>query len=246
MSELRRRLTGIALVALALTATGVALEPLAAEASRAARPPGAAALRNSAGEGLMLASLGGLRTLVADAFRLRAYLMWERRDRAACLAYADLACTLSPETPAFRETLCTWLAFDMPHWAVAEAGGRKRLGPEGEAAIHRRDAAAVLKRLAREQADDPDEPRYPLLEGQIRDIKLHDEDGASDAYRRAAETPAAPWYPAWLHAEKLMRTARPAEAAAFMRRFAARAANESDRRDALDYAAHAEKSAAGR
>lgn len=57
-----------------LVAAGAALGPLADDASRAARPAGVAGTgeftREMAGEGLLVGSLGGLRTLLGDAFWL--------------------------------------------------------------------------------------------------------------------------------------------------------------------------------
>ena len=240
MNAIRRTAPALAIIA-TLMATGSALAPLAERAGRASRPAGgSASTRAAAGEGLMLASLGGLRTLTADAFWLRAYICWEKQDRAGCTTYAELACTLAPETPAFREGFCNWLAFDMPHWALREAGGRARIGAEGEAAIHRRHAEQALARLDKESQAEPDDPRYPLLAGQIRDIKLKDPAAAAESYRRAAETHAAPWYPAWLYAEKLLMAGRTAEAAAFMRRYASRTPEGSPRRAAaLQYAGEA-------
>lgn len=176
-----------------LFAGGALLGPLSDDASRASRPGGAEGVRATAGEGVLLASLGGLRTFVADAFWLRAYVMWERRDRAGCSLFARTACSLAPETPYFRTGYANWLAFDFPHWTLRESGGYGRVPAAEREARHRRDALAALKFLEDEMARDPREPSLPLLASEVAHIKLKDRGLAASYSRRAAETPAAPW-----------------------------------------------------
>lgn len=235
MRDRRRRFLTTAGACAALALAGTALEPLAAPASRATRPAGVAPHHASAGEGLLLASLGGMRTLAADAFWLRGYVMWERRDRAACTTFAKLACALSPETPSFRTGYASWLAFDFPHWSIAEAGGVFKVGEADREKFNRTDALEALTFIDDAMAREPDDARYGLLGGQICDIKLKDRDRAATYYQKASETTAAPWYPTWLYADKLVLTGRVDEARAFMRRYANRVPPGSTR------AAHAQR-----
>lgn len=229
MSDRRRRFLTASGACAALALAGTALEPLAAPASRATRPEGAALSHASAGEGLTLAALGGMRTLMADAFWLRAYVMWERRDRAACTTFAKLACTLSPETSSFKTGYASWLAFDFPHWSVAEAGGFLKVSESTRAELNRRDADAALRFIDEAMVREPDNPAYGVLAGQICDIKLKDRPRAALYYKRASESPAAPWYPTWLYADSLILTGKPQEAADFMRRYKARVPAGSSR-----------------
>lgn len=197
-----------------LLAAGGLLAPLGRPASRAARPapvdfsaPGVAVSR-----GVMMAALGGLRTPAADLFAVRAHVMWERRDRAACATYGELACLLAPETPAFREAAANRLGFDFAHWSVREAGGMWSVPKATADAFHRRDAEAALAMLESAMRTTPDEARFPLLAGQICQIKIRDESRAAAYYKRAAETTEAPWMPAMIYVDWLARSNRVAEA----------------------------------
>ncbi len=217
----------------ALIAAGAVLGPLADGASSATQPEGFSfrevASVEAAGEGVLTASLGGLRTLVADVFWLRAYVMWERRDRAGCDTYARAACALAPETPYFRKEYANWLGFDFPHWTIRLLGGRNM--PESEQAIiQRRDANAALAWLDTQMNRTPDEPGYPLVAGQITSRKLKDDGRAAAYFRRSAETPAAPLTPALEYAHHLWGAGRGAEAAVWLRTYIARLPAESPSR----------------
>lgn len=209
----------------ALIAAGALFGPLADGASRATQPEGFSfretSVREAAGEGVLTATLGGLRTLVADVFWLRAYVMWERRDRAACDAYARAACALAPETPYFRKEYATWLGFDFSHWTIRRLGGRNMPQPEQDV-LHRRDANAALDWLDGEMKRSPSEPGYPLVAGHIASRKLKEHLRAAAYYRRAAETPDAPLTPALEYANYLWSVGRGDEAAGWLRTYAAR------------------------
>ena len=222
-----------------LVAAGAALGPLADDASHAARPAGVAGkgefTREMAGEGLLVASLGGMRTLLADAFWLRSYVMWVRQDRAACTLFARTACALAPETPYFREVYANRMAFDFPHWAVRERGGVFRVPEVEQAAVHRREALAAIAYLDKEMVRYPDEPRLPLVAGEIADIKLRDRARAAAYYRRSAESPSGPWYPAMLYTNYLEESGRVREAAEWLHRYAhSRPEGSASRLIALD------------
>lgn len=227
MCDRRRRGFALAGACAMLALAGNALEPLATRASRATQPKAGCAA--TPGGGLTLAALGGMRTLMADAFWLRAYVMWERRDRAACTTFARLACTLSPETASFRTGYAGWLAFDFPHWTVAEAGGFRKVSEAARAEYNRADATAALAFIDEAMASDPDNAAYGLLAGQICDVKLRDRSRAAAYYKRASESPEGPWYPTWLYVDALVLSGRPREAADFLRRYAARVPADSSR-----------------
>lgn len=194
---------------------GALFGPLADGASRATQPEGFSfrevSSLEAAGEGVLTASLGGLRTLVADVFWLRAYVMWENRDRASCNAYARAACALAPETVYFRKEYANWLAFDFPTWTVRRLGGRNMPRSEQEL-ILRRDAKSALDWLDAEIKRSPDESNYPLVAGNIAGRRLKDPARAAAYYRKAAETPDAPWYPAMEYTHFLWNAGRRSEA----------------------------------
>jgi hypothetical protein len=224
-SGVLRKVLPVSGVVTALIAAGTLFGPLADGASRATQSDGFSfretSVREAAASGVLTATLGGLRTLVADVFWLRAYVMWERRDRAACDTYARAACALAPETPYFRKEYANWLAFDFPGWTIGRLGGRNMPKSEQDI-IHRRDANAALAWLDVEMKRSPSEPNYPLVAGQIASRKLKDLLRAADYYRRAAETPAAPLTPAMEYTLILCDSGRREEALAWFRRYAVR------------------------
>lgn len=242
LSGVLRKAFPVAGTVAALIAAGAVFGPLADGASRATQPAGFsfrdASVREAAASGVLTASLGGLRTLVADVFWLRAYVMWEHRDRAACDTFARAACALAPETPYFRKEYANWLAFDFPGWTIRRLGGRNM--PQGEQDIlHRRDADAALAWLDAEMKRAPTVPDYPLVAGHITRLKLKDHPRAAAYYRRAAETPEAPLTPALEYAHHLLNEGRGDEAVAWLRAYAARVpAGSRSQVYALDLAAN--------
>lgn len=226
MEGLRHRLRRCAPALLcwaALAVVGTALGPLSDRASRLTLPEsfsfrGEDTLK-AAGQGVLTASLGGLRTLVADVFWLRAYSMWERRERASCTTYALTACALAPETSYFRDGYANWLAFDFPHWTIRDGGGYRKVSGDLQRAINRRDALAGLAFLDASIQRDPDTTRYFIVGSQIANVKLKDPDLASGYDRRAAETSSAPIVSASLYAGYLIAHGRRDEARAWFFRY---------------------------
>lgn len=205
--------------ALGLTAmilVGTALGPLADGAARASYPKNfarsLAASPEAAGEGVLVGALGGLRTMTADIFWLRAYSMWERRERASCTTYARVALALAPDNRFIREGYAQWLAYDFPVWSIRDLGGMNRVPEPEQEAIHRRDSRAGIAFLEDSLIRDPDTTRYLIVASQIANIKLKDEELAAGFHRRAAETPSAPLFSAALYAGYLIRHGRSDEA----------------------------------
>lgn len=214
VSEIYRRVFTFCSVGVAMVLVGSAIGPLADGASRATRPEGVVfspSDRGALGEGVLLASLGGLRTLIADGFWLRAYVMWERKDRAACSAFAEAACRLAPESAYFRKEYANWLALDFPAWTVRRLGGANLPDRERDA-VYRADADSGLAMLDDAMTRLPDAPSLPMAAGDIVLRRLKDRPRAMDYYRRSAETTAAPWYPAMEYMLFLWDTGRGDEA----------------------------------
>lgn len=216
----------VAPVALALAALGVAgfaIAPLTDGASRATHPRNFDAAKappaELGAEGFMI-SLGGLRTLAADAAWLRANVMWEKTDRAACTAYARLAAVLSPENASFREGYANWMAFDFPHWSIARLGGYATVPQKVQDGLFRAEGLEALKYLEVEMAREPEQYRYPMLASRIVLIRLKDAERAAMFNRRAAETPAGPWSPALNYANHLANTGRLREAVDWLGHYA--------------------------
>lgn len=223
VSFFSRRAARVALGFGAPVVAGAVLGPLADDASRASYPKNfahsLAASPEVAGEGVLVGALGGLRTLTADIFWLRAYLMWERRERAACTTYSRVALALAPDNRSIREGYAQWLAYDFPVWSIHDLGGMNRVPASEQEAIHRRDSRAGIAFLEDSLIRDPDTTGYLVVASRIANIKLKDEDLAAGFHRRAAETHAAPLFSAAVYAGHLIRRGRSDEARAWFLRY---------------------------
>lgn len=157
---------------------------------------GARQLEPSAGQGVLLGVLGGLRTVVADVSWLRSYVLWERKEEAGCEALMRLACALDPHARYFWEQTGFALGLDMANWEIRRRGGYARLSKEVQDhvfAAYARKGIAVLEEGARTSRS-----RAPILvvAGQLAEMKVKDLRLAASYYRAAAESDDAPWYAA--------------------------------------------------
>ena len=157
---------------------------------------GARQLELTAGQGVLLGVLGGLRTVVADVSWLRSYVLWERKEEAGCEALMRLACTLDPHARYFWEQTGFAVGLDMANWEIRRRGGYARLSKEVQDhvfAAYARKGIAVLEEGARTSRN-----RAPFLivAGQLAEMKVRDPRLAATYYRAAAESEDAPWYAA--------------------------------------------------
>ncbi len=153
-------------------------------------------LEPSAGQGVLLGVLGGLRTVVADVSWLRSYVLWERKEEAGCEALMRLACALDPHSRYFWEQTGFALGLDMANWEIRRRGGYSRLSKEVQDhlfASYARKGIAVL-----EEGASTSRSRAPfmIVAGQLAELKVKDARLAASYYRAAAESEDAPWYAA--------------------------------------------------
>lgn len=153
-------------------------------------------LEPSAGQGVLLGVLGGLRTVVADVSWLRSYVLWERKEEAGCEALMRLACTLDPHARYFWEQTGFAVGLDMANWEIRRRGGYARLSQEVQDhlfASYARKGIAVLEEGAKASRS-----RAPFLivAGQLAEMKVREPRLAASYYRAAAESHDAPWYAA--------------------------------------------------
>jgi hypothetical protein len=203
------------------------LSHVAAPAARwqSARQPAfqASSLQAAAGQGLLLGILGGYRSIMADFAWVRAYVFWERQDRAACETHMRLSATLDPANPYFWRQMAHITAFDMPHWEIwrLRHGGTLTLAPAVARQRTHQYARHALKFLAEGAA------RNPLAQAQfwadaaiIALNRLEDPRQAVEFYRRAAECPNPSWFAPRAYAIILgMKLGEPAAAARWLRAY---------------------------
>jgi tetratricopeptide (TPR) repeat protein len=183
---------------------------------RALEQPVPAALRGEqlavlAGQGGLPAVLGGLRSVVAGGFWLRANLAWERRDAGAMAALLELTVAADERPAYFWLNGARMLAYDVPEWlpAVAPAVVRQQVS-EAQA----QQALAFLAKGLRWHGTVAD---LYVEQANIHLRRRGDLENAARCYRLAAEQPGAPYYAARLHAGLLVELDRPQEALAWLR-----------------------------
>lgn len=191
-----------------LVAAGIFLRPL-----EKAVPSGlpAAQLKALGGGVRTLAVLGGLRSVVAGGFWLRAHLAWERQDAVATDALLRLTVAADERPLYFWLNGARILAHDLPEW----------LPPDAPRALRQRISGQQARRALQFLALGLDwHGPSAALYVEMANLYLHqlgDLENAARCYRLAAEQPGAPYYAARIHAELLRRLGRPQAALDWLR-----------------------------
>jgi len=200
----------VGLTTVALLAAGFLLRTLEAPAGAAAawRSEQLATLAGQAGA---TAVFGGLRSVAAGGFWLRANLAWERRDAAGTAALLELTVAADERPVYFWLNGARMLAYDMPEWLPVAAPRvvRQRVNEE-----QAQQALRFLEKGVRWHGASAD------LYVEMANIHLRrrgDLEAAARCYRLAAEQPGAPYYAARIHAELLRELGRPQAALDWLR-----------------------------
>ncbi|MEX2045040.1 MAG: hypothetical protein WD941_06775 [Opitutus sp.] len=170
----------------------------------------------AAGNGALLAILGGFRTILADGLWIRLYAGWERREIAGTDALVRLVTAVDPRPAYFWQNGARILAYDLADWRVHEAGGYEVLGEVGRRSIEEEQARAAIAHLDAAMPFHAENPDLWIERATIALNRLHDFEMAAESYRHAWELPRGPYYAARLHAEVLRRDGRRAEALAWL------------------------------
>lgn len=217
---MKSRLALLALLVAGLTATGALAGRIVAPAwaEMRGREP---ALRLSstmagAGQGVLLAVLGGFRALVADGVWLKLHLSWEQRNLPATDSLVRLVPAIDPRPVYFWLNGARIVAYDFTAWRVQAAGGYDALTSAQQEQISHEQARRAIAHLAAARQFHPAEPDLWIEQASIELNRLHDTAAAATSYRKAWELPHAPYYAARLHAEMLRRLGRNAEALAWL------------------------------
>lgn len=163
-----------------------------------------------AGHGGLPALFGGLRSVVAGGFWLRANLAWERQDLEGMVASVELTVAADERPAYFWLNGARMIAYDPPAWLPDGIPAAVRQQAEEELAQR---ALLFLEKGLRWRGSDAD----LLIE--IANLHLRrrgDLINAAHYYRLAAELPGAPFHAARIHAELLHRQGRTREALAWL------------------------------
>jgi hypothetical protein len=203
-----------------LALAGLGLRPVEAPlwaAIRAGEPALRLDSRTAATEqGVVLGLLGGLRAAVADIVWLRADALAERHDLPATESALKLVTVIDPRPLYFWLNGARIVAYDMPGWRVAAAGGYATVPVAAQERIGREQAQRALALLDEAMKFHPASASLWIERANLELNRLGDVPGAAASYRRAWEQPNAPFYAARLHAELLRRQGRQADALAWL------------------------------
>lgn len=187
-----------------LAGTGIATMPLEAPAWKFVQKTmpevSAESLSQNAGTGIILGTIGGFRTVMADIAWLRAYHFWSVRDLQDCESLMALARTLDPQNYFFWENSVNYMAFDFPAWIIASRGGEHRVSAQVQSEIHRKAYEATLELIAQMEKRFPGEGKVFALAAQVTMIKTGliygspDFDRALYFYGKAMESSRSPWF----------------------------------------------------
>lgn len=192
------------LAACILAGTGIATMPLekpAWEFVQKTMPEiSAESLSQNAGTGIVLGTIGGFRTVLADIAWLRAYHFWSERELQNCESLMALARTLDPQNYFFWENSVNYVAFDFPAWIIASRGGDRRVSAQVQSEIHRKAYEATLELIAQMEKRFPRDGKVFALAAQVTMIKTSliygkpDFERALYFYKKAMESRRSPWF----------------------------------------------------
>ena len=168
-------------------------------------------------EGAAFGMLGGWRAILADLTWLHVQAVWEQRDLPATGSALRLVTTLDPRSLYFWLNGARMIAYDMPAWRIAAAGGYGVVPTAEQRRIDGEQARLALARLDAAMDFHPASAALWIERANIESYRLHDLAAAADSYRRAARQPDAPYYAARIYGELLRRLGRNAEALAWLR-----------------------------
>ncbi|SDS64767.1 hypothetical protein SAMN05444173_3530 [Opitutus sp. GAS368] len=165
-----------------------------------------------AGQGGVVAGLGGLRSVAAGGFWLRANLAWEHRDPVETAALLELTVAADERPVYFWLNGARMLAYDVPEWlpVTAPAAIRQQAGE--------RQAQLALRFLEKGLRWHGAAAELYVEMANIHLRRRGDLEAAARCYRLAAEQPGAPYYAARIHAELLRELGRPQAALDWLRR----------------------------
>jgi len=156
--------------------------------------------------------LGGFGSALADLAWVRASVAWENSDRFATTKALHLSVALDPGVFFFWVNGARILCYDVARWRIEAAGPAGSVPASVRARVVEEQAQEALEFLGRAERL---HPGCSLLLIEAAQIHLHARrnlDEATDAFRRAAECPDAPYFVARIHAELLRRQGKLREA----------------------------------
>lgn len=197
-----------------LSVVGIGILEPRLVAAGGGRKPSERQWASQAGHGVVLATLGGWRTLTADLVWLKANLAWEKEELAQTRSWLDLTVAIDERPDYFWLNSARIVAYDMPVWRerrlsdpplavrekIREEQAQQALAILGRAVVDRGPTAAIYAEMAG-------------IHWRVRQDPVQ----AAEYFRLAAEVPGAPFYAGRIHAEFLISLGRKREARDWLR-----------------------------
>jgi tetratricopeptide (TPR) repeat protein len=168
------------------------------------------------GQGVILGVFGGLRSLVADFAWLQLNQKWEARDLVSLRVFVRLVTSLDPKPEFFWINSARMLAYDVPHWRIAKAGGISVLESAAQKQIVVEQVNEAVALLERALVYHPRSANLKLEIGQVYLNRLKDFERAAPWFEAAIVEPNAPYYAARIYADILRALGQHQEAYLFL------------------------------
>jgi tetratricopeptide (TPR) repeat protein len=204
-----RRAAAVLVAALAIA--GVGLSPL----RESVRKAGAGEPRLAAARLIDVAIPGVLRALVADGLWLKVYVAWAGRDRPRTERLIRLVSMVDDRPLEYWINGARIIASDIAEWRLS-SDEASAVPAEVRRQIVEEQAQAAVGHLAEAEARHPDKAAIWVEMGNIQLYRRRDLARAAECYRRAAESPDAPFFATRIYAELLQRLGRDHEAYAWL------------------------------
>jgi len=206
----------VGLPLLLLFTTGWILSPLEenvwGEIKENISPAELKAAKSQTGQGLVMATLGGFRSIVADIHWLSTMVAWEKEDKDKTIAHIQFTVTLDPRPTFFWLNGARMMAYDMRHWNKDPNQTPENFKKESDEL-----ATSAIQFLEIAQQYHPNTPLFIIEIGHIYLNRLKDLEAAAHYYLKAyKEYEDTPYYVGRLHAQLLRRMGKHQEAYDFL------------------------------
>jgi tetratricopeptide (TPR) repeat protein len=224
-SRLRRglRLSLVSLTVLALT--GFITAPLERHAwARVAANQvemNAESLEGALGQGVVLAVLGGFRTLVADLLFIEMYTHWADKDAARVEALIPVVTSIDPRPLFFWRESSRMVVFDIPVWRmrVQEQRLGRKLTPQERRVLTVEQARKGIAILHQALNYRPEDARIFQDIAIVYLTKLGDKEKAAEYYLKAWRCPNGSFYHGRLYAVLMDQSGHPRKAYRFLQEY---------------------------
>jgi hypothetical protein len=154
---------------------------------------------------------GGMRALLADGLWLKVYATWAARDRPRTEGLIHWVTIVDDRPTQFWVNGARIIAYDITEWRLSAMNGG-RVPSDVRRRVVEEQAGAALKHLVAARIRHPDSASIWVEMGNIHLYRRGDLLSAAECYRRASESPDAPYFAARIYAELLRRLGRDQEA----------------------------------